>query len=88
MGRDLDQGRDLGQSRGTGGSSISPSAAAPSTQDFKWLGAGPAPSQPHPPHAQTSVSLAESPTEALTRRIKRRNRLPQLFLKKTSSQNL
>lgn len=46
MGRDLDQGRDLGQGRGTGGSSISPSAAAPSTQDFKWLGAGPSPSQP------------------------------------------
>lgn len=43
---DLDQGRDLGQGRGTGGSSISPSAAAPSTQDFKWLGAGPSPSQP------------------------------------------
>lgn len=54
----------------------------------KWTGRNLAPV--HQPHltAQTSVSLVECPTEALTRHMKRSNRLPQLFPKETSSQNL
>lgn len=54
----------------------------------KWTGRDLAPAAPHSPLKHLSVLLSVHPTEALTRHTKRSNRLPQVFPKETSSQNL